>query len=66
MGLKFFFDVTLNRGKLMTKMQAVRMPRTLPVVLSRDDFACLIAAAPNPKSQTALSIAYGTDCVPVK
>ena len=53
-------NVTLNRGELMAKMQSVRMPRTLPVVLSRDEVARLIAAAPNLKSQTALSIAYGT------
>jgi integrase/recombinase XerD len=58
-GLKFFFDVTLDRGELMAKMQPVRVPRTLPVVLSREEVARLIAAAPNLKSQTALSIAYG-------
>jgi integrase len=59
-GLKFFFDITLDRGELMAKMQPVRVPRTLPVVLSRDEVARLIAATPNLKSQTALSIAYGT------
>ena len=59
-GLKFIFDITLDRGELMAKMQPVRVPRTLPVVLSRDEVARLIAAAPNLKSQTALSIAYGT------
>ena len=58
-GLKFFFDVTLDRGDLMAKMQPVRVPQKLPVVLSRADVAGLIAAAPNLKSQTALSIAYG-------
>jgi integrase/recombinase XerD len=58
-GLKFFFDVTLDRGELMAKMQPVRVPRRLPVVLSREEVARLIAAAPNLKSQTALSIAYG-------
>jgi integrase/recombinase XerD len=58
-GLKFFFDVTLDRGELMAKMQPVRVPRTLPVVLSREEVAGLIAAAPNLKSQTALSVAYG-------
>lgn len=58
-GLKFFFDVTLDRGELLAKMQPVRVPRTLPVVLSREEVARLIAAAPNLKSQTALSIAYG-------
>ncbi|MEO8152165.1 MAG: site-specific integrase [Rhizobacter sp.] len=59
-GLKFFFDITLGRSELMAKMQTVRVPQTLPVVLSRDEVARLIAAAPNLKSQTALSIAYGT------
>ena len=59
-GLKFLFDVTLGRSELMAKMQTVRVPQTLPVVLSRDEVARLIAAAPNLKSQTALSIAYGT------
>jgi integrase/recombinase XerD len=59
-GLKFFFDVTLGRAELMAKMQTVRVPQKLPVVLSRDEVARLIAAAPNLKSQTALSVAYGT------
>ena len=40
-------------------MQPVRVPRTLPVVLSREEVARLIAAAPNLKHQTALSVAYG-------
>jgi len=35
-GLKFFFEVTLDQGELMAKMEPVRVPRTLPVVLSRD------------------------------
>lgn len=59
-GLKFFFEVTLGRGELMAKMQPVRVPQKLPVVLSRDEVARLIAAAPNLKSQTALSVAYAT------
>lgn len=58
-GLKFFFEVTLDRGELMAKMQPVRVPRTLPVVLSREEVAGLIVVAPNLKSQTALPIAYG-------
>jgi integrase/recombinase XerD len=58
-GLKFFFDVTLDHPELMTKMQPVRVPRTLPAVLSRDEVARLIAAASNLKHQTALSVAYG-------
>ena len=58
-GLKFFFDITLSQPELMAKMQHVRVPRTLPVVLSREEAARLIAAAPNLKHQAALSVAYG-------
>jgi integrase/recombinase XerD len=58
-GLKFFFGVTLDRGAMVTKMQPVFVPRTLPVVLSREEAARLIAAADNLKHQTALSVAYG-------
>jgi len=59
-GLKFFFDITLDRGELMAKMQPVRVPQKLPVVLSREEVSRLIAAAGNLKHQTALSLAYGT------
>ena len=58
-GLKFFLDVTLDRRELIAKMRPVRVPRKLPVVLSRDEVARLIAAAGNLKHQTALSVAYG-------
>jgi len=58
-GLKFFFDVTLDRSELMAKMKPVFVPRTLPVVLSREEVSSLIAATKNLKHQTALSIAYG-------
>ena len=59
-GLKFFFEVTLDRGELMAKMSPVHVPHKLPVVLSREEAARLIAAAHNLKHQTALSVAYGT------
>ena len=42
----------------MAKMQPVRVPRTLPVVLSRDEVGRLIAATRNLKHQMALSVAY--------
>jgi len=58
-GLKFFFEVTLDHGELMYKMHPVRVPHTLPVVLSREEVARLIGAAENLKHQTALSVAYG-------
>lgn len=59
-GLKFFFDVTLDRGELMAKMRPVRIPQRLPVVLSKEEVGRLIAACGNLKHQTALSLAYGT------
>lgn len=58
-GLKFFFEVTVGHGEVMAKMQAVHVPRTLPVVLSREEVGRLIAAAGNLKHQTALAVAYG-------
>jgi integrase/recombinase XerD len=58
-GLKFFFGVTLGRGELMGKMQAVKLPRTLPVVLSPEEVSRLLAASSNIKHQVALSVAYG-------
>jgi len=59
-GLKFFCEITLVRAELTAKMQPVHVPRTLPVVLSREEVARLIAATGNLKHQTALSLAYGT------
>ena len=40
-------------------MHPVRVARTLPVVLSRDEVARLIAAASSLKHRTALCVAYG-------
>jgi site-specific recombinase XerD len=57
--LKFFFEVTVRRPDLAIGMQSVRLPQKLPVVLSREEVARLIAAAPNLKHQTALALAYG-------
>lgn len=59
-GLKFFFGITLDRAHLLSKVQPVHVPQTLPVVLSRDEVARLLAAAHNPKHQTALAVAYAT------
>jgi integrase/recombinase XerD len=58
-GLKFFFEVTLDQPERIVRMQPVRVPRTLPVVLSPDEVRRLIEAAGNLKHQTALSVAYG-------
>jgi site-specific recombinase XerD len=58
-GLKFFFEITLHEPDRMARMQPVRMPRVLPVVLSPDEVGRLIAATGNLKHQTVLSVAYG-------
>lgn len=58
-GLKFFFEVTLDRPELMARMHPVKVPRTLPVVLSVHEVSRLIAATHNIKHQVALSVAYG-------
>jgi integrase/recombinase XerD len=57
--LRFFFGVTLDRADALAKMSPVREPRTLPVVLSREEVARLIESAGNLKYQAALSVAYG-------
>ena len=57
--LKFFFQTTLDRADAISKMSTVPVPRKLPVVLSREEAARLIAAAGNSKYRAALSIAYG-------
>ena len=58
-GLRFFFDITLGPVELMARMQPVKLPRTVPVVLSTQEATQLIAAAHNVKHQAALSVAYG-------
>ncbi|MGT2454050.1 tyrosine-type recombinase/integrase [Cupriavidus basilensis] len=58
-GLKFFFEVTLGDAQRMAKMRPVRVPRVLPVILSPDEVARVLAAAGNLKHQTALAVAYG-------
>src|SRR5260370_31356 len=58
-GLKFFFEVTISRPELMSKMRPVRVARTLPVILSREEASRLIESARTLKHRTALSVAYG-------
>jgi integrase/recombinase XerD len=58
-GLKFFFDVTVGHFEVMAKMQSVHVPQKIPVVLSREEVARLLAAVHNVKHHTALSVAYG-------
>jgi site-specific recombinase XerD len=57
--LRFFFTVTLGRGQATARMPFVREPRKLPVVLSPEEVARLLDAAPGLKYRAALSVAYG-------
>jgi site-specific recombinase XerD len=57
--LRFFFEISLGRGELMAAMSHVRVARTLPVVLSREEVERLLDAAPGLKYKAALSVAYG-------
>ena len=57
--LRFFFTVTLARGEVTDRMPFVREPRKLPVVLSPEEVARFLQAAPGLKYRAALSVAYG-------
>jgi len=55
-GLKFLFDVTLGHGDVLAKMQSVRVPRKIPVVLNKQEVARLIACAGNERLVTDMPI----------
>ena len=55
--LRFFFSVTLDRPDLSRRLTIVRQPRKLPSVLSVEEVALLLAAAPGPKYKAALGTA---------
>jgi integrase len=59
--LRFFFGVTCGREEMKRHMQFQRNPRKLPVVLSVEEIAELMAAVPGPglKYRAALGISYG-------
>ena len=56
--LRFFFTVTLDRPEMARHLTFVREPRKMPAVLSPEEVARLLAAAPGPKYKAALSAAY--------
>ena len=57
--LRFFFRVTLERPDLVRHLTFVHEPRKLPIVLSPEEVARLLEAAPGVKYKAALSVAYG-------
>ena len=57
--LRFFFKVTLDRPDLTKHLSFVHEPRKVPVVLSPEEVARFLEAAPGIKYKAALSVAYG-------
>jgi integrase/recombinase XerD len=51
--------VTLERPDLVRPLRIVTEPRRAPVVLSQEEVARLLEAAPGLKYKAALSVAYG-------
>jgi integrase/recombinase XerD len=57
--LRFFFRVTLKRHAIVEHTHLIHEPRKLPAVLSPEEVARLLDAAPGLKYKAALSVAYG-------
>jgi len=57
--LRFFFRVTLRRSDIIEHTTFIHEPRKLPIVLSPEEVARLLDAAPGLKYKAALSVAYG-------
>src|SRR6185437_3612775 len=57
--LRFFFNVTLDRPELARHLSFMHEPRKVPVVLSPEEVAHMLEAAPGLKYKAALSVAYG-------
>jgi site-specific recombinase XerD len=56
--LRFFYQTTLGRAGLLDGIPCPKEPKRLPVVLSREEVAIFLAAAPRLKSRTMLTMAY--------
>jgi integrase/recombinase XerD len=59
-GLRFFFRVTLRRPEALDYIPMAREPQRLPVVMTPEEVASVLEAAPGPKWRAALSVAYGS------
>jgi integrase/recombinase XerD len=54
-----FFSVTVDRSAVTKPLTFVAEPRKIPVILSPEEVARFLEAAPGPKYKAALSAAYG-------
>lgn len=57
--LKFFFQITLDKPEVVTRVRPVTVARKLPVVLSVEEAKRFMAMATHPKFKAALAVAYG-------
>jgi integrase/recombinase XerD len=57
--LRFFLRVTLGRTEHLERIPVLREAKRLPTVLTPEEVARLLAAAPGMKYRAALSVAYG-------
>jgi integrase/recombinase XerD len=57
--LRFFFNVTLDRPDLAKHLSFMHEPRKVPIVLSPEEVARFLEAAPSIKYKASLSVAYG-------
>jgi integrase/recombinase XerD len=57
--LRFFLRVTLGRTEHLERIPILREAKRLPTVLTPEEVARLLAAAPGMKYRAALSVAYG-------
>lgn len=57
-GIRFLFQVTLDKREIVHSLSHVAQPRKLPIVLTAEEVTRLIDVA-TPKYQAAFSIAYG-------
>lgn len=56
--LQFLYRVTLGREVVVEKVACPKAPKTLPVVLSREEMARFLDALENPKHRAVLMTAY--------
>ena len=57
--LRFFYTVTVRRRDLARSLVPMRRPQTVPQVLTVEEAARLLEAAPGIKYKAALGVAYG-------
>ena len=58
-GVEFLFRVTLRRHDLVAEIFHMKEPKRVPLVLSQDEIRRLLVLAPDLRTRTMLSLAYG-------